>query len=1591
MTKPVIEGIQSGLELAVDAMPDNLVIKGKALQNKLMQMKVKKEEITSSGVLDDIELGENIVTKADLKERVANRTDIHRTITLQGDDVQHKQHTLRAFQSPNYFERVRRYSNTRDAGERNIKSHYPQINDELWETRGTISTIEHPESGEFYRGAVVMELQSDLHQTGRRYGYDIQDTALKYDSIKEYRRGLEAKQAALTAQYDELNSGTYRRANDINAEDYRAQHDSLYDQIGEVEAELTEAFKIEGGIESNFTAAERQFKDFMAHTYDRVSTPGVAKNQFEGSGKRLQELGIPQDKIEQFQRQLRGIEARYPFPDAEEMARLKKEVGNDEFLNPSMQIAKERSIAYDRLIERSFRDPDFIANLDKNRQFGLSHGNTPFKKNWLNKAVEEELMQAEMQGLEYMAIPLEVGTDELQRGPGVQKWYSKQVRDTLKKKEKTLNTALRQYNKNVTPDQLFKYEEITVGPKTVDVIFTNDTKLNDIDTMLETMPSTELRSFALNEQLVHQAEIDSLAVQSMKDGTYINLAHAQSVAVEDLLRPMLGAMTAEDLNGFFTASRVQGEDTAHTLGVLFLPKDKMVVPIKSRGSNSSVMFDPDALEDYIDKATLSELSALTEQSKFIEMPSHDLTYDAKADLKQYFYDQLRDVPARPEIEALSARLGIKIVQKPAGSSMVNVPTWQTLITGGGLYAAAPIPSMRMTEAGPVYYEDDKRVPRQALSEALDQASKAEVADYLVNNQGYDRANMEQALDSIMTDKVKVALDSGHSSNEVFDHLLARGFEPKDINKYLPNESTLETVLDHYTNMLDMTNSMAEKAVNIAFGITVGNDPDAATIAARVIGAEETVDAIWENMMAPFSRTMAIRAQTQVDALNVSIIRELQEAGLEAQIGQHGTIMVPDANGTYVPLDSNWYDIMIARKDEVALAMAGAAAAMKRAPKHPLAQFVAGVAGGAIGAGFGRGTDIVRNQLHLKEEIQTKFVVDEMIKAGASDAVFATLGIGAITMSKGVWKATGWAWDKVVKGNKQGALRALLEFKHITREQAEEIVARWEKVNDATLPGDDVDKIFGAITRGEAGAATYTGPASKVSSKMSINASREINERAQDLKAQAATITNENLTSILTDELPRTIKKARNTYDATKEIAIRQMKGSNYAFDYDKLVIEPTLDEALQGIENPAIRKQANRLFSQIQKIGGKEVETLAGTVPNTSRRTFKELLELRELVAEFGAKRNVTKPKDKDMVNTMLRNIDTEIKRAVRGNMEGADQWLKAWDPAKQGMENVKDLEKNVLLKAIIKSGATNKTVANALIKKAESLDSTYREILQALPPRLQAPTEAAVIQGLVEKFTIGAEGGNQAIDFVALAKELQHISFATKANKDMKQAIGELARVFKSDPHILASTGTVKLDSFSSYLTDNPAIRIKYMGVSMMFNYIKRLAPTEGGRKTAMVMATANALEKPADSIAVAKLLKLLPDDPAGKNALKKILDQIAAFSEKSNHPRVPVYSVQPKGHSATPTKGELGTGKYLYVNKQKARAKSRISGGKLEEKLLLPAQVADEFMIREVLGLQPGIEITPKLIRTYPRLKEKLESRGFSGLMLDDTVMLF
>ena len=955
----------------------------------------------------------------------------------------------------------------------------------------------------------------------------------------------------------------------------------------------------------------------------------------------------------------------------------------------------------------------------------------------------------------------------------------------------------------------------------------------------------------------------------------------------------------------------------------------------------------------------------------------------------------------------------RVAQDVNGATTYKAPKWLDsikLYTAAGVAAGAAI----QTQDAKAWM---RNLPDNVSLQSIDKALSAKgvttqnVIDYLVSNRGVSKDTAERVVDRVMRNKVELALKAGHNAEEVTKYLKARGVSEEDIARYLPSDSVLESIYKQVTNIGQtlvkifpdgaydsvkdelMTNGIQPQELSQYQPPEVKQlKKQAKEVAARAIAANETVPAIWGNPFGLLSREWSMRAKTESEALNTHIKQALTLVGVDATVDKEGNIYVPDSNGNPALLDVSTVDLLLARKLEMLGGVTGgilAAKLTKHAPWYVKGSAV--LAGSAIGTATGRGADMMRNWLYTKQELDGRLLWDEMLATGASDAIFSA-GLGtAFKVTGATAKALYKAYDHVLGGNIEGANKALLEFLHITPDEAANIVKQWEKLAGKKAPGfTQASKNLHVLPKTVADGYAIISPASAQSSRMSITVSKEIATRAADIHKELNAATGQRIGAILYDELPKYETKVKDTFTAVKNFGIEQMKDSSERFNFKKIIDLPLLERKVLNIHTPAYREVAERLVKKVKALGDVEKD---GVVVANKHRKFADLLELRTVINKLGSVPSLSNADDIAMIVKMRKNIDKNITKMVRkelGTIEG-NAWLKEWKAVNKGYQNMLNLKNQSFIKAVNKGALTDKQIAKKLMQSAMSVGSSYRELLQATPIKMQAPLENAVIREVVNKYTIGPESGKQAIDFVALHNQLKLIPFATKEARDMRRALGEFAKVFKNDPAVLSATGAVKSPAFQTFLATDPTARLKYEFITSIFNYGRRLVPGQRGREVALVMAAAKALEKPNDAQTIAKVISKLPKDPDLQNQLKAKLLEIAKWSEKSTFPKVSIYRSAAHGHSRAVTDGPLGKGVYYHVDKTKARSLAKLKNGKLSSTLINPERIADDFVIKEILGLPDSFKVTPKFVKAHPELRKQLEARMYNGLIVADTVLIF
>lgn len=1186
-------------------------------------------------------------------------------------------------------------------------------------------------------------------------------------------------------------------------------------------------------------------------------------------------------------------------------------------------------------------EKDTFSTVARIKEEGLP-ANTPYKKNWSEKALEEELLRAQITGDKAIAVPISgPGTEELIRSEGVAKWYNEKVTSQLKKLAKKIGG---------------QYKEVEVAQ-------------TPIVTKEEAKELTDFFVPAVKQDMVtHASSVEELAARYTNESKF---------RMAPSMRKLENFLYERGFNGADNLRLEEALTKAKT------PEEYIKILIDNASSDRAVKYGQIVLPE--DKGWVSKM---------------------------------------------------------------------TLYSAGGAEAALIAQSL---EKG---------------------AQPQELKDFLVQEQGMNPDEANQTVDDILRLKLETSLKKGAPEDELIDFVSQQyGYDPEYLRTLLPEKKAKEgaegighkSARELYVEKLkkieaDDTLTWREKfdaksKAGVEFyGISSdpqeamrnmlqGNNPRNQT-PEEIYAKVSNIYTKYANMPHMITGTFGNyedRAQMIQDLKDVNnfVVESLNKNGFDARVDElTGEVyLINPETGEEKLLEPSLWEEIKASKSEIASGIVMGIAAERaltgaRSTPGPwwakalvgIGAFTGTVLAGATGATLGRRQDILRNALETNQEISDKLLYDQMVDAGAADVVFSVAGTAFFKSVKGVVKGVYRAYDLMLQGNKAGAYQSLKQFMNLSDDQVDEIIAGWEKLNGKKAPGfTRAEKALHIIPRTEPGGEALVNPAAALDTRASTIAAQEIDNRAKDLLEQAKTISSDNMSTILRDELTNYKALVKNRYTAIKNYAVEEMQNSGFTFDYSDLAIDPILERTQSELTNPALRERALRYMERIRQLGGYQVtikgtkevaeqvpvertfrrsgsktvmQTVAKEVPTSETmiqptlRTFEDLLELRRVVNEFGNSRLVRNAKDIEMLTQIRKRIDTQIVRAANENMSNADVWLKNWKQVNTEYSKMHDLEKNVLYRQIMAQGRTDKNVAKALMNRAMATDGTFREVTEKLPPHIRALTENSVMEQFIEKFTAGESGGMRAVNFPMLAEELKQVPFTTTKAQNLKRVITEMADVFKNDVNLARATGTIQIPRFQSYLTTDPIVRAKYMIASHSFNYIRRLAPTDAGNANALVHHVARVLENPSNAKNFDALLKALPDDPQLKNTLKAAQIEIAKFGEKSTYPHVTIYRRAPAGQSMRATDGNLGRGIYFKTTKEKmtsrgTRAVTRPEG-KLTLKKVLPDRIANVDNIADVLGISPD-EVTSKVIRSNAQLQEVLKNKGYVGLTLDDNVLIF
>lgn len=840
--------------------------------------------------------------------------------------------------------------------------------------------------------------------------------------------------------------------------------------------------------------------------------------------------------------------------------------------------------------------------------------------------------------------------------------------------------------------------------------------------------------------------------------------------------------------------------------------------------------------------------------------------------------------------------------------------------------------------------------QKALTEGY---SKDEISAYLQQTQNLDKDTAElQVIDSVRA-KIKSATSEGYTDEEVRDFLIQNNYDGalvdnafKDLapKKWKALDFDPNTTKENVMDIADLYHNLYDKYSNTA-----------------------------KSVAGVFDDSTALDARRDINNINFTIANKLKERGFETQIDPAGQLLYKADNGLMMPVDSSFLNGLYNSKAEAVGSIAGAiGGGVLGTAIMPGAGTAAGsFIGGGVGAAIGKGVDMLVNANRLKEELDTSLVLTQMAQAGIADGVFSVLGTGIIKAGGASLRKVVKAFELVRSGNAEGAYKALLDNMLIDEDQAEQLVQAWENLNDRVAPGKTMlDKAISVIATTQQGAEMLVGPAVNKNPKLANTLAKDINDRAKGLAKAVNDLGADGVGTNLRAGLDAYRKDVKEFYGVIKQQAGDAIDYTDFRFDYDALAVKPALDTIGSGITDPRIME---RYVAYAQKIEG-----LSKT------RTFSSLVDLRQTVNDFKHSSKSLSFTETEMLNKVLGRIDSQISKAVKTYMpDEAGPWLENFKLAKSEYAKMKQMEKNILYKALVKKGVSEESIKKAIKSSINSIDGTFDEVLTALPPAARARAEASAISILVDKYTVGKATDIQATHFPALAEAIGKLNLKSAESKKLKNVIDEYAKVFRNDVNLGRLSGKLDVPSIQTYLTNSPISRVEMEVANSSFRLIKRMLHTEQGRTLALLHRLPKLLENPLEAKTVDDFMRNIPKESQAemRTLVQQLQIEWAKQPAKPKQDWVRMYKQSSKG-SLVVTDGALGKGTYLFNKVKPTSADAKVISHEVNMSRMATLDDASRVM---------GKDIAVTDFRKNPDIARRLQEEGYLGISMGDKAMLF
>ena len=629
----------------------------------------------------------------------------------------------------------------------------------------------------------------------------------------------------------------------------------------------------------------------------------------------------------------------------------------------------------------------------------------------------------------------------------------------------------------------------------------------------------------------------------------------------------------------------------------------------------------------------------------------------------------------------------------------------------------------------------------------------------------------------------------------------------------------------------------------------------------------SIDRPFQWMASTFD-TAADAEYTSIKRQNIDAIGQLAaDRGIDLVYQEEkNQFFVRDEHGNMLPATPGMFQKLGVAKFEAIGGLAGAVTGSRLGGSNPMARLLTTTLGAIGGTVLGEEVDYLSAAISTQEELDAKVAMEKALGAAQTGIVFEALGLGAIKLGKASYAGVERAYHFFRDNNVDGAFKELkVALGYLDDAEVEDIIKRWETVNQAAAPGaSTAEKALHVLPTTSAGAEAVVAGASAVNPRVTSVLRADLNNRAQTVKrlAQAPESTPEDLRKGLADY----VSQVKSSYAVVKDQAVDLVPPS-FQFNLKNTTMRPLLEETIDEVADPVVAEKLVRVLNKVDRL--------------TTGRTFQDLLDLRELLNEFKFANKITS-KSKFVANKGIdaarAEVDDQIATAMKKTPEGR-QWLKDWKGVNKSYGEFKALQKNALFKMLTKAegqGTTAKSMANALVKFGPSIDNTYSDVIAKLPIKVKGDVEQEIVSQLTTKFSIGTEGGFNAIDFPALAKELSTYPFTSAKANQLKQGITELSEVYKNDPN-LAQLGSRLSEEGGQGFFQTLWGKLKAETMANVWKGIKRGRAGPRADISALVNNVSKFMNEPMNKDAAEKVFKSIADDEVLTASLKRFQAEAA------------------------------------------------------------------------------------------------------------------